>query len=134
MPSWLTELLKLLGFTTPFVYAAAALGVFHLLDKKASGPAKKALTARLRSQRPNKETLANYALEVFDRIYSKPLWHWRAFCRSALITTCLTLIFFFELSDSETLEVFAHNKNQRYIIALVVLSNIVGDYCSLFVV
>jgi hypothetical protein len=81
MPSWLTEVLKLLGFTTPFVYAAATYGVFHWLDKKASGPAKKALTARLQSQPPNKETLANYALEVFDGIYSKPLWHVTAFSR-----------------------------------------------------
>jgi hypothetical protein len=43
MPGWLTEALKLLGFTAPFAYAAAVYGVFHFLDKKASGQAKKAI-------------------------------------------------------------------------------------------
>jgi hypothetical protein len=43
MPSWLTEVLELLGLTTPLVYAAATYGLFRWLDKKASGPAKRAL-------------------------------------------------------------------------------------------
>jgi hypothetical protein len=38
MPGWLTEMLKLLGFTTPFIYAVTTYGFFHWLDKKASGP------------------------------------------------------------------------------------------------
>src|SRR5882724_3351701 len=96
MPPWLTEVLKLLGFTTPFVYAAATYGVFHWLDKKASGPAKRALTARLQSQPPNKETLANYALEVFDRIYSRPFLHWRGLFRSSVLTTAITAICWYE--------------------------------------
>ena len=30
-----SEALKLLGFDTPFIYALAMYGVFHLLDRKA---------------------------------------------------------------------------------------------------
>jgi hypothetical protein len=51
MPTWLSEVLKLLGFSTPFVYAAAVYGFFHYLDKKASGQAKKAISAWLQPKR-----------------------------------------------------------------------------------
>lgn len=44
MPSWLTEVAKLLGFTMPLVYAAATYGLFLWLDKKSSGPAKKTIS------------------------------------------------------------------------------------------
>ena len=45
MPNWLTEVLKLLGLTTPFIYAAASYRFFHWLDQKASGPAKEAFSS-----------------------------------------------------------------------------------------
>jgi hypothetical protein len=44
MPSWAIEALKLFGFTTPFISAAATYGLLHWLDKKAAGPAKTGLT------------------------------------------------------------------------------------------
>jgi hypothetical protein len=132
MPGWLTEVLKLLGFASPFVYAAATYGVFHWLDKKASGPAKKALTARLQSQPPDKETLANYALEVFDRIYSKPLWHLRAFCRSAVITTALCAVVWFQ---SETFGPDIWMGKPDVILVLSSLAvNVGADYISLFLI
>ena len=37
------ELLKLLGFTTPLIYAGPAYALFHWLDEKASDEAKAAL-------------------------------------------------------------------------------------------
>jgi hypothetical protein len=127
VPGWLTEVLKLLGFTTPFVYAAATYGAFHWLDKKASGPAKKALTARLQSRPPTKETLANYALEVFDRIYSKPLWRGTAFLRSALITTAVSVIVWIELGF---MSVGIEAWNTLFLSSLGI--NIFADYGSLF--
>ena len=133
MPGWLTEVLKLLGFTTPFVYAAATYGVFHWLDKKASGAAKRALTARLQSQPPDKETLANYALEVFDRIYSKPLWHVRAFCRSALITTVLCAVIWIEVGFLESESDFWRGSG-LFIIGSSFVVNVFADYMSLFLI
>src|SRR5947209_17686947 len=97
MPGWLNEVLKLLGFTAPFVYAAATYGVFHWLDKKASGAAKHTLTMRLQSAIPTRELVANFTVEVFDKIYTYPLFRWRAFWRSAAITTLVCLLVWLEL-------------------------------------
>jgi hypothetical protein len=134
VPSWLTEALKLLGFTTPFVYAAATYGVFHWLDKKASGPAKRALTARLQSAAPEKNAVTGFTVEVFDRIYSAPLASWRAFLRSAAITTILCAVTWFQtgllpeaLEDADRYFSFS-------LIGYSLLINIIIDFASLFFV
>jgi hypothetical protein len=67
MPSWLSEVLKLMGFTTPFVYAAAVYGLFHYLDKKASGAAKKAISGWLQPKEYDKAAVAAAMVEIFDR-------------------------------------------------------------------
>jgi hypothetical protein len=51
MRNWLTEVLRLGGFTMPAIYAVAAYGLFHWLDKKASGLAKKAISELLSCRR-----------------------------------------------------------------------------------
>jgi hypothetical protein len=96
MPSWLSEVLKLMGFTTPFVYAAAVYGLFHYLDQKASGPAKKAISGWLQPKEYDRTAVANSIIEIFDRIYTRPLFGWRAFKRSALFTLCMSAIFLYE--------------------------------------
>jgi hypothetical protein len=132
MPSWLIELIdKHWGFGAALTYATATYMVFHWLDKKASRPAKKALTARLQSQPPTKETLANFALEVFDRIYSKPLGHWRALCRSALITTALSVVIWIE-SETFEYDVWNYEKSMKLFIGFSLAVNIFADYVSLF--
>jgi hypothetical protein len=40
----LLEAAKLLGFSTPFVYASATYGLFHYLDNSASEEAKQAIS------------------------------------------------------------------------------------------
>jgi hypothetical protein len=67
MPSWLSEVLKLMGFTTPFVYAAAVYGFFHYLDKKASGPAKKAISGWLQPKGYDKAAVVDATVEIFDQ-------------------------------------------------------------------
>jgi hypothetical protein len=42
--SIVSEALKLLGFSTPFIYALATYGLFHYLDRKASAKAKQAIS------------------------------------------------------------------------------------------
>ena len=46
----MAELLKLLGFTTPLIYAAAAYGLFHWLDENASDEAKTVLARTMTSK------------------------------------------------------------------------------------
>src|SRR4051812_7841799 len=101
MPSWPTEVLRLLGFTTPFIYAAAVFGLFNYLDKKASGPAKAAISKWLQSKAENTDTLGNAALEMFNRIYTPQLWSWQACIRSALFTLCMSAIFLYEFYAAE---------------------------------
>jgi hypothetical protein len=97
MPGWLIEILKALGFTTPFIYATATYGCFHWLDTKASAAAKRAISGRLSGVEYDDAAVAKAVLEVFDRVYTKPLRSWRAFGRSALITIVLTIITLYEL-------------------------------------
>jgi len=97
MPPWLTEALKLLGFTTPLIYAAATYGFFHWLDKKASGPAKRAISGWLEPKEYDKAAVAAAVVELFDRVYTTPLLAWRAFFRSASITVVVTIIVIHEL-------------------------------------
>jgi hypothetical protein len=82
----LAEILKALGFTTPFIYAAATYGFFHWLDKKASGPAKRAISGWLEPREYDRAAVAAAIVELFDRVYTRPLLRWFAFVRSALIT------------------------------------------------
>jgi hypothetical protein len=94
MPSWLSEVLKLLGFSTPFVYAAAVYGFFHYLDEKASEPAKAAISSWLQPIKHDKTAVADAMIEIFNRLYTRPLLGWRAFMRSALFTICMTGVFY----------------------------------------
>lgn len=84
MLTW-AEALKLLGFTTPFVYAAATYGLFLWLDKKASGAAKRSMTSWLQSSN-YKLDISSLTMELFERLYTTPLFASRAVLRSAIIT------------------------------------------------
>jgi len=88
----LKQALELLGFSTPFIYAAATYGVLHYLDRKASGPAKRTISSWINSTYVDKEKGAAVALEIFDRIYTAPLWGWRAIARSIVYTTIVTIL------------------------------------------
>jgi hypothetical protein len=137
MPIWLSEVLKLMGLTTPFVYAAAAYGFFHYLDKKASGPAKKAISGWLQPKEYDKTAVANAMVELFDRLYTTPLLGWRAFRRSALFTLCMSLIFLYEFSriSEEELIGFLRSGGLVWIIPISnLLVNILSDYGGLFII
>jgi hypothetical protein len=128
----LTELLKALGFTTPFIYAAAMYGFFHWLDKKASGPAKKAISGWLEPAEHDKAAVAAAVLQVFDKIYTEPLLAWRALLRSALITVGVTIIVIQELTG--LLDAFKYIDITIIYWPLIVLTNILSDYLALFII
>lgn len=138
MPSWLTEVLKLLGFMTPFVYAAATYGFFHFLDKKASDAAKRALTERLQSTRPPKVVIPNFAVETFDLVYTRPLLHWRAFLRCLSVTAVVSAIVWYELgiliSPPPRVQKDALLYTWQAVLCFVVIINTLSAYLSLFFV
>jgi hypothetical protein len=132
MPSWLTEALKVLGFTTPLIYAAATYGVFHWLDKKASGQAKRAISGWLQSGQYDRVAFSNTTIELFDRIYTRQLLSWQAFLRSALITICVTIILQYELSGfSHVLSETREGYSDWYVILFAGTTTIYdhGEYC-----
>jgi hypothetical protein len=129
----LRDALKLLGLSTPFIYALVAYGVFHFLDAKASGQAKRAISSWFKPFRHDKAAVAAAMVEVFDRLYTTPLLGWRAFLRSTCFTLAVTSIFVVEMFPLRAL--FAPLEEIAYfIIRAAILSNIVSDYVSLFVI
>jgi hypothetical protein len=137
MPSWLSEVLKLIGFSTPFVYAAAVYGLFHYLDEKASGPAKKAISAWLQPKEYDKTEVADAVIEIFDRLYTRPLLGWRAFFRSALFTACVSAICLYEsgrLSQEELTGLLKSSEFAWIIPTSHLLINTVCDYVALFII
>jgi hypothetical protein len=141
--------LDLLGLGAPFVYAAMTYSLFLYAEKKASAQAKRAISEWL--NKPllpyDKAAVAAAMLEVFDRIFTRPLWGWRAMLRSALFSIVMMLIYFYEKSllpayGSLIIESSEHlfgPSSGPMIFALAevaspIIANIIADYISLFVV
>jgi hypothetical protein len=133
MPSW-AEVLKVLGFSTPFVYAAAAYGLFHWLDKKASGQAKRAISGWFKYPNYDQLAVAGAIVEVFDRIYTFPLFALRAFVRSALITLLVTVAYIVQTGFAGALAFFVFDPWSRMIVLGGLLANVLSDFISLFLI
>ena len=71
--------------------------MFHWLDENASDEAKAALARTMTFKDYKNEQVASALVEVFDRIYTYPLLRWRAFFRSLLFTTVVSLIYVVEI-------------------------------------
>jgi hypothetical protein len=132
MPSWLTEVLKVLGFTTPFIYAGATYGFFHWLDKKASGPAKRAISGWLEPKDDDKAAVQAAVLELFDRVYTTPLLTWRAFFRSAVITLVVLILFIYDFAPSPLDIIWSSYYTPTFFNS--VLNNAISDYVALFAI
>lgn len=136
MSGWLKEALKLFGFSTPFIYASVVYSIFRYLDKKASGPAKKAVSSWLQSSPVGLDTIGNAVIEMFNRIYTPVLVSPGAFTRSASITLCMSAIFLYEayLPGSIVYRAALRNYGANSFLIGTVLGNVLSDYVSLFVV
>src|SRR5262249_16705743 len=130
----LKQALELLGFRAPFVYAAATYGAFYYLDRKASGPAKRAISAWINSIYISRQLSSGGALELFDRIYTVPLWGWRAIVRSILYTTIVTILAIWEIYPALFWLVtsvpvsFTIQWSQR------IMCNYLADYAALYLI
>ena len=134
MPGALPEVLKLLGVTTPFIYASAAYVFFHWLDKKTSAPAKRAISGWLEPREYDKTAVAAAIVELFDRVYTRPLLTWRAFSRSMAITLVVTVVSFYELVSLPNPQVWDGSTTSNTSISIFIITNLVSDYIALFIV
>jgi hypothetical protein len=137
MPAWLTEIMKVVGFSTPLLYAGATYGLFHWLDKKASAAAKAAISSLLQLRQYKNDEIGNAIIELFNRIYTSNLLSWDAFARSALFTLCMNVIFVYEsLPSNNKIRFFDELQLPIDFITLgaTVTTNVISDYVSLFAV
>jgi hypothetical protein len=86
------KLFDLVGLGVPFYLAAATYGVFSWLDSNASDEATKVISSWLHGRSHNKPDLGNLIIKTFDRIYTSPLLSFRAFRRSAAISSVIWLL------------------------------------------
>ena len=88
------KLFTLLGLGVPFYLAAATYAVFSWLDSNASDEATKVISSWLHGRSHNKPDLGNLIINAFNRIYTSALLSFRAFHRSAAISSIIWLLIY----------------------------------------
>jgi hypothetical protein len=86
-----------------------------------------------------KDAIGAALLEVFDNLYTRPLFGWRAFLRSALFTIAISTVFLLEFYSDLVIPgrsegVDSYGSLWRNIFFPLLVTNIISDYASLFVV
>jgi hypothetical protein len=94
MSEWFTQALELLGVTTPFVYAGATYLCFHYLNGNMSKRAKIAVSQWIQRKQADEVAVANAIVEIFDRVYGRPLLSINGFLRSSFVTIATLFILF----------------------------------------
>jgi hypothetical protein len=137
----LGELLKQY-YGTSAIYAAATYGLFAWLDNNASEEAKAALAATMKLKQYDRKQIASALVEVFDRIYSYPLFSLRSVVRSFLFSFIVTLIYVYEFQPSafEAVRQIPSSKFDdldkidAYGALYMLFFNAATDYVALFVI
>jgi hypothetical protein len=88
------KLFDLVGLGVPFVLAMATYRVFSWADSNASDKVTQDISSWLRGRSQNKPDLGNLIINAFDRIYTSPLLSFRAFRRSAAISSIIWILVF----------------------------------------
>jgi hypothetical protein len=130
------EALKLLGLGPAFIYGAAVFAFFKFLDAKASPEAKIFITNQFRRHGYNNAQFATAMLELFDRLYSRPLFSIKAFLRSATFSILVALVLYSVMYWDGIVFAITHSQALSEISNLTInlLANVVIDYLSLFFV
>jgi hypothetical protein len=124
------EFLKHWGYGTPLLYSGATYWLFHKLDTDASDEAKAAISSILKVKDYDAARMASVLLELFDRVYSRPLLSLTALFRSASITVILAIIFAYE---SGYFHKYPRSIGDNAVLISLLL-NVVTDYISLFII
>jgi hypothetical protein len=130
------DILKHLGLATPVMYAAGVFWLFNWLDSKISKEAKSAIQATIKLKDVKAGEVALAFIELFDRLYSRPLLSFRAFWRSSLFTALVTAAFFLEGVFLEGPWI-PHDMYHAWLAVAILqmfVFNAVSDYASLFAV
>jgi hypothetical protein len=142
----LDEIAKLLGLGTPFLYAGAVYGLFYWLNENLSDDAKHALSRLLQVEDYDQGKVSAAIVEIFDRVYTKPLLSWHALFRSMLLTLAVTVIYLYEVGSLGSLlgilkVMFGTQIDFLGIVHIVttifivsMLLNLLSDYASLFII
>jgi hypothetical protein len=117
----------------PLVYAAAIYGFFLWHDKRASGAAKKAFSEWLRSRYEN-EQVVSALLELFSRLYGQKLLSWSTLLRTACISLVLSLSYLIHLYSFRRTYLALSISSLSIPMLGMLLTNVISDYLSLFVV
>lgn len=134
------ELAKHFGILTPYFYAVGTYGFFRWLDNNASDEAKATLAGLVKITEYDQTDVAAALIEVFDRLYARPLFSWRAFRRSMFITILISIIYYYELA---AIYPRTHYDPGQYRVTpilfystmfVILASNILSDYLSLFLI
>lgn len=129
MAGW-KEVFQVIGLASPFMYAGATYAAFRFLDKKASPGAKKAISNWIAGPSYDRSGVSAAIVEIFDRIYTRPLWGWRAIVRSFAFSVIVTAIIWYELKTAEApdFEVF-----DPFVLRNVA-TTLIADYISIYII
>jgi len=135
MPPWLTDVLKLLGLVSPFAYGYAVYQICMHFDKRGiSAKTRVTLSTWLEPKTYSPSAVSNALLALFDRVYSKPLFAWRAFRRSAVISLTIIVICLYEVWGPQDWTRDWSWGFWAYTYSNLIASNVISDYLSLFIV
>lgn len=125
-------IIKFLDLGAPIYYPVVIWFLFSWLDKRVSRQANVALGNWLSSREYNSADSARAVVEVFDRIYSKPLLSWHALLRSFIISIIVTCLVVFHLYSMTFIFMFTGCCEVGSQFALQIATNAVADYLALF--
>jgi len=121
------KIAQYVGLGAPFVAAALMYTLFKFLDKKASGPANRAITAWIKGDRYKQLELKAAVVEGFDHLYGTPLLTIRSFYRSVGLSTLAFGMYQISFVGPFRLD-------SSFILIILFIPTFLSDYVSLFAV
>ena len=130
----------MLGIGSPFAVAAGTYSLFHFLDGKISGAAREVISRWIGADPYEPQQLRKGLIEIFDRIYGFPLFSLNSIIRCSLISLGITTALIIITANYRYLWFIIALRDDPVILSVGIdwvgnmISNIVGDYISLFAI
>jgi len=127
------DITQLLSFGSPIAAATAVYGLFSFLDNKASDEANQAVAAWMKGESYRRIDLGKAVIGAFDHLYGTPLFRWKAFYRSAILSTSVFVLW--NLLIVHGMENHLNiNLAPLEFSGLIIIVIIIADYLSLYVI